>query len=316
MKDNPDGRLEWPGLLRLRENDALKLRVNCNIAAHDLPHVQALGLRSGIGDGFLRVGHIKVFADGSLGSRTAWLLDPFAKLQEDETDNRGVNVTPPEQMAAEFRQACELGFPISVHAIGDRANRVVLDILEELAGSAPRPRTPHRIEHVQIIDPADLPRLAQLGVTASVQPIHATDDMDTADLFLGERGAHMYNFRSLFASGALVAFGSDAPVADPNPFLGFHAALTRQRPERMQRPPWHPAERVTLEQTIFAYTLGAARAGGWERMIGSLTPGKLADLIVLDRDLFALEQAGITGREVADTQVEMTLFGGEIVHQQ
>ena len=150
-----------------------------------------------------------------------------------EADNTGVNVTPPEQMAAEFRRACELGFPISVHAIGDRANRVVLDIFEELAQSAPQPPLPHRIEHVQIIDPADLPRLAQLGITASVQPIHATDDMDTADLFLRERGAHMYNFRTLFASGALVAFGSDAPVSDPNPFLGFHAALTRQRPERM-----------------------------------------------------------------------------------
>jgi predicted amidohydrolase YtcJ len=315
MKDNPDGRLEWPGLLRLRENGRLKLRVNCNIAAHDLPHVHALGLRSGLGDSYLRIGHIKVFADGSLGSRTAWLLAPFVKLQPDAADDYGVNVTPAAQMAAEFRQACELGFPISVHAIGDHANRVVLDILEELHASAPQPRTPHRIEHVQIIDPADLPRLAQLGITASVQPIHATDDMDTADLFLGARGAHMYNFHSLLASGALVAFGSDAPVADPNPFLGFHAALTRQRPERMDRPAWYPAERVTLEQTIFAYTLGAARAAGWERMIGSLAPGKLADLVVLDRDLFALTQQGITGREVADTQVVMTLFGGEIVHQ-
>jgi predicted amidohydrolase YtcJ len=113
-----------------------------------------------------------------------------------------------------------------------------------------------------------------------------------------------------------MAFGSDAPVADPNPFLGFHAALTRQRPERMERGAWYPDERVTLEQAIFAYTLGAARAGGWERMIGSLTPGKLADLVVLDRDLFALEQQGIAGREVADTQVEMTLFGGEIVYEQ
>jgi len=313
MKDNPDGMWEWPGLLRLREKRNLTLRVACNIAAHDLPHLQALGLRSGFGDAFLRIGHVKVFSDGSLGSRTAWLLHPFVKLQESEADNYGVNVTPPEQMAAEFRRACELGFPISVHAIGDRANRTVLDILEELRGSAPQPATPHRIEHVQIIDPADLPRLAQLGVTASVQPIHATDDMDTADLFLGERGAAMYNFRSLFESGALVAFGSDAPVADPNPFLGIHAALTRQRPERMDRAPWYPAERVSLEQAIFAYTLGAARAAGWDRMIGSITPGKLADLVVLDRDLFALEEQGITGREIADAQVEMTVFGGEAV---
>jgi predicted amidohydrolase YtcJ len=315
MKDSNDGTDEWAGLLRLREKYALRLRVSCNIAAHHLPHLAVLGLRTGFGDQFLRMGHVKVFTDGSLGSRTAWLLQPFEKLDSGEADNLGVNVTPPEQMAAEFRQACELGFPISVHAIGDRANRVVLDIFEELAQSAPPPPVPHRIEHVQIIDPADLPRLARLGITASVQPIHATDDMDTADLFLGERGAHMYNFRSLFAGGALVAFGSDAPVADPNPFLGFHAALTRRRPERMGRDPWYAEERVTLEQTIFAYTLGAAKAVGWDKMIGSLTQGKLADLVVLDRDLFALEQAGITGCEVAETQVVMTVFGGEIVYE-
>ena len=169
--------------------DELRLRVSCNIAAHDLPHLAALGLRSGFGDNYLRLGHVKVFTDGSLGSRTAWLLAPFEKLAPGEADNYGVSVTPPEQMAAEFRRAVELGFPISVHAIGDRANRVCLDIFEELADSRAGAAMPHRIEHVQIIDPADLPRLAQLRVTASVQPIHATDDMDTADLFLGERGA-------------------------------------------------------------------------------------------------------------------------------
>jgi predicted amidohydrolase YtcJ len=314
MKDSNDGTQEWGSLLRLRENGRLQLRVNCNIAAHHLPHLAALGLRTGFGDQYLRLGHVKVFTDGSLGSRTAWLLQPFEKLGPGEADNTGVNVTPPEQMAAEFRAACALGFPISVHAIGDRANRVVLDIFEELAASAPPPPVPHRIEHVQIIDPADLPRLAQLGITASVQPIHATDDIDTADLFLGARGANMYNFHALFASGALVAFGSDAPVADPNPFLGFHAALTRQRPERMARGSWYGDERVTLEQTIFAYTLGAAQAGGWDKVIGSLIPSKLADLIVLDRDLFALSAQGVTGREVADTQVDMTVFGGEIVY--
>jgi predicted amidohydrolase YtcJ len=315
MKDSNDGADEWAGLLRLREQGDLKLRVSCNIAAHHLTHLAALGLRTGFGDQYLRLGHVKVFTDGSLGSRTAWLLQPFAKLNAGEGDNTGVNVTPPEQMAAEFRQAAELGFPISVHAIGDRANRVVLDIFEELAQTAPTPPVPHRIEHVQIIDPADLLRLAPLGITASVQPIHATDDIDTADLFLGARGAHMYKFRSLFASGALLAFGSDAPVADPNPFLGFHAAMARQRPERMAQGAWYGDERVTLEQTIFAYTLGAARAAGWDKVIGSLTLGKLADMIVVDRDLFALAAQGITGREVADAQILMTIFGGEIVHR-
>ncbi|MFO7632387.1 MAG: amidohydrolase, partial [Caldilinea sp.] len=315
VKDGDDGPREWESLLRLRETRQLRLRVACNVAAHELPHLAGLGLRTGFGDDYLRLGHVKVFTDGSLGSRTAWLLAPFVKLSPEEADNTGVSVTPPEQMAAEFRRAVELGFPISVHAIGDRANRVVLDIFEEMANSAPAPSIPHRVEHVQVIDPADLPRLAQLGVTASVQPIHATDDMDTADRFLGKRGAHMYNFRSLFESGALVAFGSDAPVADPNPFVGLHAALVRQRIERLPAPPWYGAERITLEQAIDAYTLGAARAAGWEQTIGNITAGKRADLIVVDRDLFAMPAEEIATGAVAATSAVMTLFDGRVVYR-
>lgn len=316
VKDGDDGPREWASLLRLREAGKLRLRVACNVAAHEMGHLAGLGLRTGFGDDYLRLGHVKVFADGSLGSRTAWLLAPFVKLGADEADNLGVSVTPPQQMAAEFRRAAELGFPISVHAIGDRANRVVLDIFEELAASAPAPSIPHRIEHVQIIDPADLPRLAQLGVTASVQPIHAIDDMDTADRFLGARGAHMYNFRSLIESGALVAFGSDAPVADPNPFVGIHAALVRQRVERLPAPPWYADECITLEQAIYAYTLGAARAAGWERSIGSITPGKRGDVIVLDRDLFAMTAEELHAGAVARVSPVLTTFDGRIVYQQ
>lgn len=313
-KEGDHGPQEWAALLRLRADRQVKLRVSCNVAAHDLPHLAALGLRTGFGDSYVRLGHIKVFTDGSLGSRTAWLLEPFVSQSAEEAANYGVSVTPPEQMAREFRQATELGFPISVHAIGDRANRVCLDIFEELAGAGLTPPVPHRIEHVQIIHPDDLPRLAQLQITASVQPLHATDDMDTADHFLGPRGAHMYNFRSLLDSGALVAFGSDAPVADANPFVGLHAALIRQRVERMPAPPWYGDECITLEQAIYAYTLGAVRAAGWYDEIGSLRAGKLADLIVLDRDPFALVDAGIQGGELAETQVDMTLFDGEIVY--
>lgn len=311
MKEGTDGPKSLAAFQRLHHNGQLALRVSCNVAAKDLPHVQGLGLRTGLGNDSLRLGHVKVFTDGSLGSRTAWMLAPF----EGQADNTGVNVTPVEQMAVEFRKATELGFPISVHAIGDRANQVCLEIFEELADGGLRPPVPHRIEHVQIVDPADLPRLAQLNVTASMQPIHATDDMDTADLLLGPRGAHMYNFRSLLDSGARLAFGSDAPVADANPFLGIHAALFRQRVTRMDRPAWYPDECISLPEAIHAYTLGAAQASGWENVIGSITPGKRADLIVLDRDLFALVAEGAQGSEVAETQVLMTIFDGEIVQQ-
>ena len=288
MKDHDDGPRMLSALQTLRRDHQLRLRVNCNLAAHQLPHLASLGLSAGFGDDYLRLGHVKVFTDGSLGSRTAWMLEPFAEPETSVSANYGVSLTPPNQMAAEFQQASALGFPISVHAIGDRANRVCLDIFEELAQSGPQPHIPHRIEHVQIISPDDLPRLSQLGLTASVQPLHVTDDIDIANMLLGGRGAHMYNFRSLIKNGTVVAFGSDAPVANVNPFLGFHAAIFRQRPERMSEPPWYGDERVSLEQTIIAYTMGAARAAGWHDTIGSIRPGKRADLIVLDRDIFAI----------------------------
>ena len=294
MKGQDDGPRMLAAYRRLREQGLLKLRVNCNIAAHDLPHLAGLGLRSGFGDDYLRLGHVKVFTDGSLGTRTAWLLAPFEKLEPDEAENTGVCVTPPAQMAREFRQATELGFPISVHAIGDRANRVVLDIFEELADAGLEPPLPHRIEHVQIIDPADLPRLAELGITASVQPIHATDDSDTADLFMGPRGAHMYNFRTLLDLGTLSAYGSDAPVANVSPFAGMHAAVARQRPERMDRPAWYPKEKISIEQAILGYTKAGPEAAGWQSVIGSIEAGKRADLVVLDRDLLTLAEEAST----------------------
>ena len=315
VKDGSDGAREWASLLRLRERGDLKVRVACNVAAHDLPHLAALGLRSGFGDTHLRLGHVKVFTDGSLGSRTAWLLAPFEQVLPGEEDNFGVNVTPPAQMAAEFRRAVELGFPISVHAIGDRANRVCLDIFADLAANRVEPPIPHRIEHVQILDPTDLPRLAQLRVTASVQPIHATDDMDTADRFLGTRAANAYAFASLLKSGALLAFGSDAPVADPSPFAGLHAAVVRQRVERLPALPWYGDERITLAAAIHAYTLGAARAAGWQREVGSLQVGKLADLVVTDRNLFALSDGEVAEGAIARARTVMTVVGGEMVYR-
>ena len=313
MKDQADGPIALAAYQALNRAGRLALRLSCNIAAHDLDHVEALGLASGLGDDYLRLGHIKLFTDGSMGSKTAWMLAPYEPGQEGDRDNIGVSVTPPEQMAAEIRRAVEAGFPASVHAIGDRANRVVLDIFEELAQSGPQPSIPHRLEHAQILDPADRRRLAANNITASVQPVHTIDDMETAERVLGSRAAHAYNFQSLAQSGALLALGSDAPVADPSPFLGIHAAVCRQRPDQMAAGPWYGAEALSLEQAIFGYTLGAAQAAGWQETIGSISPGKRADITVLDRDLLTIVEAGVTGREIADTQVVMTVFDGRIV---
>jgi predicted amidohydrolase YtcJ len=311
MKDHQDGPIALAAYQRLRRRGQLRQRVNCNIAAHDIPRLPEFQGQLGAGDDTLRLGHVKLFSDGAMGSRTAWLLDPYVV----EPNNYGLSVTPEPQMREEIRQAAELGFPASIHAIGDRAIRGLLDIFDDLKTIAPPLTVPHRIEHVQIIHPDDIPRLAELNLTASVQPIHATDDIDTADLVLGERGSRAYNFRSFVESGALLALGSDAPVANANPFLGIHAALCRQRPERMPAPSWYPDERLTLAQTIFGYTLGAAQAAGWQETIGSIVPGKRADLILLDRDLFALAAQEIEGTEIAETQVLLTLFDGQIVFQ-
>ncbi|MGB3713918.1 MAG: amidohydrolase [Candidatus Promineifilaceae bacterium] len=315
MKDQREGPLSFNTLLRLQENGALRLRVNSNIAAHDVPYLGALGLRCGFGNDYLRLGHIKLFADGTLGSRTAWMLDPLESVERDDPHAFGVCLTKPSEMAIVVEMAGKFGFPVSIHAIGDRANREVLDILEELASSAPPQGISHRIEHVQIIDPADVDRLKALNITASVQPIHALDDMEIADRLLGARSDRAYRFGTLVRSGARVVFGSDAPVADPNPFLGFHAAMFRQRPDAMSDAPWHGDERLSLEQTIYGYTLGAACAAGWHDSIGSITPGKRADLIVLDRDLFSLKDQGLNSRAIADTRVLTTIFDGEIVYQ-
>ncbi len=313
VKNGTDGPTMLTVYSTLRDEEQLHLRVTCNIAAHQLPELVALGLRAGLGDDLLQLGHVKVFADGSLGSRTAWMLEPYAKSTPDEPDNTGLILTTREEMAHEFRLAHRHGFPISVHAIGDHANRTVLDILAEVTTQSPRPAFPHRIEHVQTIHPSDQPRLAPLDITASVQPIHLVDDRDLALRLLGARHSHTYPFRSLLAHGTRLAFGSDAPVADANPFLGIHAALARRRPGDTTA--WNPGEALTLEQILWAYTLGPAQAVGQAARLGRLAPGYHADLLVLDRDLFALAQDAQQLDAIAAARPLLTLFGGRIVHR-
>lgn len=309
MKDQLEGPIVLAAYQRLNQQKKLRLRINCNIAAHDLPSVSQLGLSSGLGDDYLRLGHIKLFTDGTLGSQTAWMLEPF----EGTTGNVGINVTPPEQIKQEFEQAAALGFPISIHAIGDRANREVLDAFESLLEKYSHPHIPHRIEHVQTIHPDDLPRLAEMNLTSSVQPAHAIDDIELAEIRLGSRSDRAYNFHSLLESGSLLALGSDAPVANISPFLGFHAGLYRQRVNRMSEPAWLPNECLSLEHIIEGYTLGAAKAAGWQGVIGSIETGKRADMVVLDRDLFEVIQGSIQRDEIAGTNVMMTVFDGKTV---
>lgn len=307
MKDRDDGPRALAGLARCNRRGQLKLRVSCNIAAHNLALLEALGVTSNFGDERLRLGHIKIFCDGTLGSRTARMLQPFLGQSD-----QGIYLTPLEQIREEVGRALELGFPVSIHAIGDQAIRDCLDILEEAQASGKEaPALPHRIEHVQLLDDQDVERLVELGVVASMQPGHALDDMDTADQALGERARIAYRFSSLLARGTALAFGSDAPVSDHSPFYGWQGAVQRQRSERLADGPWQPQERIPLEATLLAYTLGAARAAGWDRLTGSLVRGKRGDLVVLDRNPFDMDPC----QSLSQIQVLTTFFDGEVVYR-
>ncbi|MFN2270697.1 MAG: amidohydrolase [Anaerolineae bacterium] len=297
-----DGTRAFEAYQRLRVQGALGLRVIKYLPARVLDDVLAVGLRAGLGDDWLRVGGIKVFVDGALGPRTAAMLAPY----EGEPDNVGVLTMEEDEVRALVKKATAGGLQLAVHAIGDRANRLVLDVLAETGVAGLR----HRIEHVQLLHPDDVSRLAALGVVASMQPIHATQDCEMADQYWGERCATAYAWRSLLDAGAVLAFGSDCPVEDFNPFLGIHAAVTRRRVDGFPGPQgWYPAQRLMVEEAVYAYTLGAAYAVGLEDRLGTLAPGKLADLIVLDRDIFTCDPMAI-----AETQVELTMIGGRVVY--
>jgi predicted amidohydrolase YtcJ len=211
-------------------------------------------------------------------------------------------------MATLVRKAAAAGIAPTIHAIGDRANRDVLDVYESIG---PMDGLRPRIEHVQILHPTDIPRFARLGVVASMQPVHCTSDRDAAMRLWGERSRYAYAWRSLLSSGATLAFGSDCPVETISPLAGIHAAVTRQRADDLHTPSWYPEECISARQALHAYTLGAAYASGEERSKGSLAPGKLADMVVLSRDILSVPPP-----EILNTTVEMTIVGGKIAYGQ
>ncbi|MGQ9717628.1 MAG: amidohydrolase [Anaerolineae bacterium] len=285
----------------------LPLRVVFYLPLEGLDQARALRQRFGPGDGFLHIGGVKLFADGALGPRTAAMLEPYIG----EPENVGILSLEPERLREVVRQVAEGGMALAVHAIGDRANRLVLDALEALPPEN-RARLRHRIEHVQLLHPDDVGRLAALGVVASMQPIHAVQDAPMADRYWGPaRCATAYAWRSLLDAGTVLAFGSDCPVESPDPFLGIHAAVTRSRQDGYGGPKgWVPAQRITVEEAVRAYTWGAAWAAGLEDRLGTLTPGKWADLVVLDRDIFAADPSLIP-----QTRVLATMVGGQWTHR-
>lgn len=308
-----DRRRCFSALQALHLNGELRLRVIKSIPLDDLPFAVALGLRSGFGDDFLRIGGVKAFADGALGPRTAAMLQPY----EGEPDNRGMLLLDAEELYERGRLAVENGLNLCVHAIGDLAVHEVLNAYAQLINyerrltGAVSPTQPlrHRIEHVQLIHPDDAGRLAELGIIASMQPVHAPSDMEMANRYWGRRAALSYAWRTQLAQGAVLAFGSDAPVESPNPFWGLHAAVTRRRADGAPGAEgWYPDQKLHIEEALRAYTRGPAYAAGLETRSGKLTPGYLADLLVLDTDPFLCDP-----EELRSTRPVATMVGGEWV---
>ncbi len=304
-----DGRDCFLALQLLREAGELGLRVVKNVPVYRLEHALGVGLRSGFGDDWLRIGGVKIFADGALGSRTAAMIAPY----EGEENNLGIVVTDPEEMLDKARQASAGGLSLTIHAIGDRANHDVLNVYELLRREEePGRRLRHRIEHVQVIHPDDRHRLAALGVVASMQPIHALSDMDIADRHWGERARYSYAWRTMLDSGALVVFGSDAPVEKIDPLPGIRAAVTRRRENGHPGPDgWYPSEKLTMAETIHAFTTAAALTAGQQHSQGTISPGKLADLTLFDRDLFA-----VPADELSAVGIAGTMVGGRFRYRQ
>jgi predicted amidohydrolase YtcJ len=288
----------WLGSLelfqRLHAEDELTLRVWQSIPADRLPHLRALGLRSRFGDDMLRAGYLKVFMDGTLGSATARLLD-----------GSGVEITSSEGLAEIVREGAEAGWPVGVHAIGDAANRAALDAFEATADVWRPLGLRQRIEHAQLLDPAELPRFARVGVSASVQFSHAPSDRDLADrVWEGHAGAYAY--RSLLDAGATLANGSDAPVEELDPLAGIAAGVLRTIDER---PSWRPEQAVTVAEALHATCVTPAWLAGDEAQRGRLVPGMLADVVVLDRDPLTCPPD-----QLPDLGVQATLVGGRITH--
>lgn len=268
------------------------------------------GVRSGFGSDRLRIGGLKGFADGSLGSSTALFFEPYS----DAADTRGLlfdQMLPERAMLQRVLGADQAGLQVMIHAIGDEANWRILEVYRQVAErNGPRDRR-FRIEHAQHLRPSEIPRFGRQRVIASMQPYHAADDGCWCEKRIGpERSQGTCCFRSLLESGAVLAFGSDWTVAPLSPLKGIKAAVTRQTLDGRHPNGWMPEQKLTLDEAVRAFTIGSAHAEFAEQVKGSLSPGKLADLVLLDRDLYRADPA-----EIDQAQVVLTVMDGEVVYE-
>lgn len=300
---NVEGPDALRGFCSLEASGDLRLRVLFHPPVAQLGDLLAAGVRSGLGTPWLRLGGVKLFLDGSLGSRTAWMLAPYEGSAE-----TGVPLGDADNARRVVRTAAEAGLALAVHAIGDAAVRQALDLLEPLPAAA----LPHRIEHFQCVHPDDLGRAAARGIVLSMQPAHLPADVGLAEERWGSRARGAYAFQRLRGAGSVLAFGSDVPVATPDPRHGLVAAMARVAADGSFGEGWYPGERLTFAEAVQAYTIGNAIAGGVEGRSGQLSPGFDADLVVWGMDPGAERGDWLAVREA---EVRLTVVGGEVVYR-
>jgi predicted amidohydrolase YtcJ len=307
-----EGELSLNIFRQLRDEDKLGVRVQMIMPRQMLSRLPSLDINNAEDD-FLRIGGIKIFADGTLGSQTAAMLDGF----EGNPGNLGILAIPEQEMMATVRAATEQGLMIAIHAIGDRAARVALNSIEYAqrtlastynTSSIAQKHVRYRLEHVQLIAPEDLARMRRLGVIASIQPFHAVADRDIAERYWGKRHRRAYAYRTMYESGIPLALGSDAPVETFEPLNILYAATIRRDPAT-KRPPWLPDQALSMESALLGYTLGAAYAGAEEQHKGSLTVGKLGDAVVLREDMLRVGQ-----EHMPENGIHATILGGKVVY--
>lgn len=301
-----DGAAALKAWQTLRQENTLELRCHVSLPGEMTKQAVDLGLFTGFGDDVLRIGHLKFFSDGGMGARTGWMTQKYLDAEF------GMPLTPVSDIERAALKADRAGLSVMVHAIGDRANKEIINMFTRIENrDQTRCAIPHRIEHVQMILPEDLEALSKLkNVAVSCQPNNLSLDISMIDECVGPRGKYAYNLKNILNTKIPMMLSSDAPVTDPNPLAGIYSAVTRKRMNHTPAKGWYMDQALSVEEAVKGYTLTPALASGTGRQLGSISKGKFADMIVLDRDIFRIDPD-----KIAETQVDVTLFNGRIVHE-
>ncbi|MFO7883536.1 MAG: amidohydrolase [Desulfobacteraceae bacterium] len=301
-----DGAASLRAWQKIREGNQCRVRCHVTLPGEMIDQALALGLRTGFGDDILKIGHLKFFADGGMGARTAWMNEKYRDAEF------GMPLTPVNDLKSALDRADSAGLSLMIHAIGTRANREIIAMFhnnekKQKSNTA----IAHRIEHVQMIDPEDLEKLGCLNhVAVSCQPNNLSLDISMIEHCVGKRAAHTYRIKSIMDTGIPTLFSSDAPVCDPRPLAGIFSAVNRRRMDKTPDQGWYMNEAVSVDQAVRAYTINPAAATGVGTNLGSIERGKFADLTVLNRNIYDIDPL-----DIADVQADLTIFNGRIVYQ-